>query len=280
LFQDRQGKPWFTDDNQSLYYFDGNQACQFQFPDSLKNLKITDFAQDENGHYWIATHGSGVIRYDGQDFTRPIPTDSLPGDFISSLFIDAENRLWIGTFGNMLFYSSDQQFMNPSPVKNRQGFFMNIQNLYRQADLTWGTSHRGIFYYDLVHDNFQLFPNPALIPRVRHEPLSNNFRWITGDFFQNNSTYLLEQYSNFKKDPARSIYNISSFCEDSAHGVWVGSYSVGLFYLSEDTLSHFGARKGFRSLKISSLLIDKQNILWVGTLDQGLYQSKNRTSFL
>lgn len=323
LFQDRQAKLWFTDDDQLLYYFDGKQVRQFQFPDSLKNLKITDFTQDANGHYWLATHGSGVLCYDGKNFTRPIPTDSLPGDFISSLFIDAQNRLWIGsltslphlsnrkspgiepffegsdnvsldqaeitslfvdsderiwigTFGNMLFYSSCQQFMNASPVKNRQAFFMNIQNLYRHEDLTWGTSHRGVFYYDLANDNFQLFPNPALIPQILDAPFANDFRWITGDFFQNNSIYLLKQYSRFKKDPARPIYNISSFCEDSAHGVWVGSYNVGLFHISEDTLVHFGSRDGFHSLKISSLLIDKNSTLWVGTLDQGLFQLKNR----
>lgn len=101
LFQDRQGKLWFTDDDQLLCYFNGNPICQFQFPDSLKNLKISDFSQDSNGHYWIATYGSGVIRYDGQNFTQPIPTDSLPGDFISSLFIEAENRLWIGSISSL-----------------------------------------------------------------------------------------------------------------------------------------------------------------------------------
>jgi len=178
----------------------------------------------------------------------------------------------------MLFYSSDQQFINPKPVKNLQAFFMNIQNLYRQADWIWGTSHRGVFYYDLSNDNFQLFPNPALIPQILDAPFANNFRWITGDFFQNNSIYLLEQYSNFKKAPARPIYNISSFCEDSNHGVWVGSYNVGLFYISEDTLVCFGARDGLHSLKISSLIIDKNSTLWVGTLDQGLFQLKNSKS--
>lgn len=326
LFQDRQEMIWFTDDNQLLYYFQGKEVRQFQFPDSLKNLKITDLTQDADGHYWIATHGGGVLRFDGQYFTRPIPLDSLPGDFISSLFIDAQNRLWIGsqsslphlsnrkspgiepfydgsnnapldqaeitslfvdqderiwigTLGNMLFYSSDQQFMNASPVKNGQTFFMNIQNLYRQQDVTWGTSHRGIFYYDLKNDNFQLFPNPALVPQILRAPFANSFRWITSDFFQNNSIYLLEKYCDFKKDPARPIYNISSFCEDLAHGVWIGSFNVGLFHLSEDTLIHFGTSEGLPSLKISSLLNDKQNTLWVGTLDQGLFQSKNGKSF-
>lgn len=161
--------------------------------------------------------------------------------------------------------------MNPSPVKNRQGLFMNIQNLYRHEDLTWGTSYQGIFYYDLANDNFQLFPNPALVPQILNIPFAKNFRWITGDFYHNNSIYWLEKYTDFKKDPARPIYNISSFCDDSAHGVWVGSYNIGLFYLSEDTLIHFGAREGLHSLKISSLLIDQQNNLWVGTLDKGLF---------
>ncbi len=323
LIQDHEGKYWFTDDADQLYYFDGQQIHLFQLPDSLKNIKITNFAQDSAGNNWIGTHGHGVFYDDGTKISQPIPQDSLPGDYISSLYLDSKQRLWIGSltalpqfsspkapdiagtspvnsnqlFNNIeiaslyvddqetvwlgtadsrLIYSSNQKFVFTESNKISRPYYLNIQNLYRDKDNIWGTSQKGIFRYHITHEDFEFFANPALVPEIHEPPLSRNFHWIKGDFCHQNSIYLLEPYKNYPKNPAKTIYNISSVCEDGKNGVWIGSYSVGLFYLNQDTLIHFNQNSGLTSFKIGSLYLDKNKTLWIGTLDQGLFQYQNR----
>ncbi|MBN2088725.1 hypothetical protein JW964_03890 [candidate division KSB1 bacterium] len=323
FIQDNEGKYWFTDDADQLYYFDGNQIHSFQLPDSLKNIKITNFAQDSAGNYWIGTHGHGVFYDDGEKISQPIPQDSLPGDFISTLYLDSKQRLWIGSltalpqfsspkapdiantipvysnqhfddigitsfyvdeqetvwFGtsdSRLIHSSNQQFVFNKPNKISQPFYQNIQNLFRDKDNIRGTSQKGIFRYHIMHEDFEFFANPALVPEIHRPPLASNFQWIKGDFCHQNSIYLLEPYKNYPQNPAMTIYDISSVCEDDKKGVWIGSYSVGLFYLNPDTLIRFNQNSGLTSFKIGSLYFDQNKTLWVGTLDQGLFQYQDK----
>lgn len=323
IFEDKSGKVWFSYGANQIYYFDGQKNSRFIWPDSLKNIKVTDCAQDYDENFWFATLGNGILRWDGEKFDRPIPESEFPAKCISTIFVDSQNRLWIGahsylmhlnnpkspiieysefaehhsfspevivtsqlvdetntvwfgTRSSTLFKSENSQFTQKPWLQFTGSYYYNIQNLHLLNNELWGTLLRGIFKFDIPKNKINILGFSFQIPEIYDSGLADQFEWSHGDFFYNtNCFYSFNSNRNYKKSQGKNIYNISSINNDPDNGAWVGSYSVGLFYVNQDTLIHYNSDFGMPSHKISALHRSKSGDLFVGTLDFGLFMWKD-----
>jgi ligand-binding sensor domain-containing protein/signal transduction histidine kinase len=67
------------------------------------------------------------------------------------------------------------------------------------------------------------------------------------------------------KDGPGSAVAITSLCEDELGGLWVGCQEQGIYYWRNGSLRHFGAGDGLLDTTVTSLTLDNQGQIWIGT---------------
>lgn len=276
IAQDNSGGLWFGTHKNGIIYWDGKDYKRL-FTDKLPGDYISALFIDSKNRLWIGSISS-LAQFNNPRIRDLIclpeePRENFTNQLqVTSFTVDENETVWFGTDINTIFYSVNSAFrrINTPPPMNSN--YYQIQNLFYHDNKLWGTAYRGIFCFNKENNFFQFFQPPTFTSAIDEPPLLDNFHWITGDFYQTNSIYRLKNCENFKKDPAIPIYNISATCKEPAGGIWVGSYSVGLFYIDPDTLIRFDSKHGLTSLRISAIYNDQQNRLWIGTLDHGIFR--------
>lgn len=277
MTQGRDGHFWFYSQDKGLIAWDGKT-----FDTSLNarlpvNGCISALFVDSQNRLWLG-YVSRLAEYIYNRYYLSGRFDPIfwnSGSNISSFLCSRNAEIWLGTHQSNLSGFSNQPG-TPAAVQIDANLQLeSIQNLCEDQNRLWGTSRGGIFQFDRQTHKFQTFHPSRLPEAVCRTPLADQFAWYTGDFYQQNSFYSLKKYAHFKYDPHISIYNIAALAEAPDGGVWIGSFSVGLYYASPDTIYQIGRLHGLPSLKISSLRLDSKLKLWIGTLDHGLFRLEN-----
>ena len=212
--------------------------------------------QDRKGFLWIGT-ADGLNRYDGYEFKifRNIPGDSnsISNSQVLSILEDRAGTLWIGTDGGGLnkFNRDKENFTRYMHNPNDSTSLSNnaVWSIYEdRAGTIWiGTFAGGINKLDRNKNKF--------------------IRYIYNP-----------------EDPGSLSFNtVISFCEDSKGNLWIGTLGGGLNKLSmaernniNPDFIHFrhdpNDSRSLSSDRVTRILEDKNGIIWVGTLGEGLDQ--------
>jgi len=247
---------------------------EFSINNGLPHTDAYCTVQDNKGFLWFATL-DGLCRYDGVDMVvyRNDHTDpySISNNRITALEFDKyRNGLWIGTQGGGLnfmdlvsgrFYKIDIHG-EAQPVLE----IITIK-VVEQQNLWIGTQY-GLFTAKIDNQKpyapkFQkVFLGENRIIESIHQD-KNKGLWVgtLEELF-----YKPPGKGSFKAlhaEKLRGVYAVISY--DETH-VLAGTIS-GLFIID---LENFSLRK-LNDLKVASLLVDKPNSIWVGTLSNGLF---------
>ncbi len=244
----------------------------------LQHNYVSRVVSDSLNVKWIATE-NGITKYDGLNFYTIRPGADYPGlenENIETLFIDRNNNLWIGTkSGGLSFLEIETNNL----ISYNEIFPKNLNNSFRVQSLEqdsngniWvGTRYNGIFIL-----------NP-----VQHK-IIRNFRTTETRFISKDSegNIWFCQNSNLRKHDPNTGENttyrlgetITDIVEDiSRNCLWIGfvnrnkEHQIVRFDL--DTHSFERIPTNIPSSFTSSLFMDKNNNLWIGTWGSGLYQS-------
>ena len=221
-------------------------------PDGIYNIDydvILSIIQDRSGIIWIGLDGGGICKINspGHGFKNITYSASSPNNLVNthikSIFQDSKRGLWLGTKGSGLFYSKNRQLFfhqKPSPSGVVSAFFEN-----NQKDLWVGTSD-GLFIYQ----DFYNKPSPPIqVPNKANDTSS-----LSGP-------------------------QITAIVKDQNNTIWVGTQEHGLNKLLDITHGNFyfkrykakiGLKGALQNERISCLLVDNKNRLWIGTYG-GLY---------
>ena len=77
--------------------------------------------------------------------------------------------------------------------------------------------------------------------------------------------------NNLQKNSVISKLSVKTIFEDSQHCIWVGTYSKGLFKLSDSRIKNYQEPDGLISESIRSIIEPQPGVLWIGT-DKGISQ--------
>ncbi|MGZ6519901.1 MAG: ligand-binding sensor domain-containing protein, partial [Bacteroidia bacterium] len=233
-----------------------NKSNTFQHinikPDGIYNIDydvILSMIQDRSGVIWIGLDGGGVCKINSsghgfKNITHSIsPSNNLLNTHIRSVFQDSKGGLWLGTKGSGLFYSKNRVYFGhqqPLTSGSVNVFFEN-----NQKDL-WVGSSDGLYIYQ----NFYNKPPPPL-----------------------------QVVNNFYDTSSLSGPQVTAIVKDQDQTIWVGTQEHGLNKLLAATNGKFrfkrykakiGSKGALQNERISCLLVDFKNRLWVGTYG-GLY---------
>lgn len=295
LFEDSSHRLWVGTGRDGLYLLDKEHGrliqkippLQFNHPFQVRRIVEWQpgrllLASDEGlTMYDVATEKVDVIKADSRH------PEGLNDNYLHELFIDRENALWIGTyFGGVNYVSSVQDNFLHYHKDNCQ-LDARIVSVFARADkdnLWIGTDDAGFFYWNRQNQTFQAYrplegrQGPAY--HNIHALLQDGDKLFIGMFMGGLDILDLRTgvFRNYKSATSpRSLYSseIYALYKDSSQRIWIGT-TAGLNRYNPKT-DDFERIYELHGADISYIFEDKEQNLWVCSLNQGVFCLNHQT---
>ena len=261
----------------------------------LPGEQVNTIFQDSRGFIWIGT-SDGLVRFDSHDFRvfRPNPADpySLLNGYVSDIKEDRDGNLWIATLAGLAKWNrKTDQFSHYQQASTNSNSLSSNQIrclLIDQDGSIWiGTSNAGLnhFYpgtgkwirYRAILSQKNSLNDDSIHCLVRDH---NGWIWIGtangGLNYYNPQTGIFGVFTHDPKEANSLNHNhVSAIAEDTRRYLWIGTDN-GLCRLDPDRKiikRFFSDSTGPETLKlhiIDSIMVDRENNVWVGTDGSGL----------
>jgi signal transduction histidine kinase/ligand-binding sensor domain-containing protein/DNA-binding response OmpR family regulator len=267
IIEDSEHRLWVGTDK-GLVEVDHGSGRVFGTSDGLRDANIRALLEDRSGMIWVATATGGLHRYDGRTF-ESMPLD--PGravNLVSSMYEDHDGTLWFGTEAGELYRKAGAHFDLAAPP-GQLGSAVRTLTRDRDGNLWIATYGRGLVR---LRDGVFSAADADYV-------LSKDLRALYED---NEGSLWIGSYGNgllrlrdgkfmplgvpegLQGDEAWSI------TPRAAGGVWVGT-DAGVSLYVGSTVGHITSPRGFETVRVRSLLEDRNGVLWVGTDGAGIY---------
>lgn len=260
VFQDSRGFLWLASDA-GIARFDGSRFEQYSLSDGLNHNTSTAFAEDRNGHMWVAT-GRGFARFDGLRFSR---VDSFQGkriEFIRDILCLDDGSVLACFKGGIYHWKAGALRL----MTTEQGLISN--NVFSLVKLSDGrilaTCENGVSVFSgRQWKTYFAEPGKKVIYMVEDSEGDLWYTTLHNELKRFNGTS-----SSLVEVPGADTISISGKLSADNNGfVYVAHEDFITFYHHDKgyrgQVSHF---LNVRSDAVNSLFMDRENILWAGSL--------------
>lgn len=234
-----------------VYWFDASGRFQHLASSNgnLSHNTILSLLLDREGDLWLGTDSGGLNRVKRQVFDV-----AENGRNVQSICEGHDGRLWFASGGELMsLHGTNHETYNP-PAEVRAVLVDANSNLWAGA---FGGTLR------LSDTNFVSSPVPTFLGQVSALYQDRNKRIWAGA--QNGLTFWSgSNWVSFPL-PGESAASVHAVLDDSEHNLWIGTEGGGLKRLREGHWDSFTRTNGLPSNNVSSLYLDRDGILWVGT---------------
>lgn len=261
---------------------------------SLSNNNVGVLHSDKKGNLWIGTWENGLDKFDlkNEKFTHysyKTNENSISGNEIRQIFCDKKGILWIGTLNKGLNSLNPKTEIFKSYKLNSSVKGLANNSVYAICEdnsgaLWLGTTGSGLYKFDTKSKSFTPCKKNEISKVIFNiKEKANGTLAIATDkglfLLPKNREKVIsvntDNYANLKTDRLRNLF------VDREDNLWIGT-EVGANKLIENqafvSFQHNHNNKNSLAGKIiRSVLEDKEGILWVGTLGQGLNKYDSKT---
>lgn len=263
LYQDKQGYIW-AGTQEGAVRFDGLNTLVFnshRFPQLRGDgvLAITACGQDS---IWLGTRG-GLARIHDEDLTVIELPDSIRAP-VSSLAC-RDGALWLGTAAGLAVVEGEDVRLFENPVLGMA--MINTMHLDDSGTL-WAASETAVF---AIHDNVKIVISAKDIGEHRIKRIfrdKQNRLWVGTNeaLYRHDANGLVNLNTMYGMD----TISVNAFTEDAAGTLYLGTENHGLLRIaSNDAVDQFNRNNGASDDTVRSLLIDRDQAIWMGTFFSG-----------
>ena len=216
--------------------------------EDITQSAITSIYKDSEGFIWITTYGDGIVKYNSVDFKsynqgQNSDKKSLNSSIVFSIFQDSQKNIWVGTeLGLNIYNNKLDKFENIDLDGKKQKFPIHAITEYDENTLLLGTHENGLFKLD------KNTLKSKLIKYQETKPLKN--LQINTIIKSSNGRFLIgTNHGLLTFDPYDEILQLAKFNTEKGYGTIEKS--------------------------IESMVLGKDNSLWIGTSSSGLYKITN-----
>jgi signal transduction histidine kinase/ligand-binding sensor domain-containing protein len=241
-------------------------------------------AQTTDGYLWIGMQ-SGLARFDGVRFVPWSPVDGsrLPSSRVKSLLAARDGSLWIGTMTGLSRWK-DGTLINyvatPGSIENiledHEGTIWVVRANTADADgalcRVMQTRLRCYGKADGIPLSYAVSLADDKLGNLWIAGGSTLVRWKPGSF----STYVPARLN-----PVETFNGVEALAPTREGDLWVGMVQsgrgLGLQRFARDAWKPFVTPElDGSTLDVTSLMLDCENSLWIGTLSHGIYRIHHR----
>jgi PAS domain S-box-containing protein len=260
--------------------------------ESITDIRVAEIYQDSNGQHWIGTREMGLLAFDPETelFTGyqndPNNDRSLSNNYILDIEEDRTGNLWLGT--NQKGLNSTNLYQQPikvNPVLN-----YSVRALANEGDgIIWiGTLDGGVFRWDFTEDRMIQYKTNAYDPgSIGDNTVESLLVDNAGILWIGTRRNGLNRYdaatNQFARYPTGIVNasaltdwdNVIAMDEDRLGRLWLISETAGLLQFDQQSETYVEAnapQKALMQSQMKCMLIDRNqdDVLWIGTLQQGL----------
>lgn len=251
------------------------QGYRFRNYDAASGLPSTviySMIQDNQGYMWFGT-GAGLVRFDGFAFV-PVPfPDGDENRYITCSARDSTGMLWFGSNDGSVYYASGGSLVQ-IPVSNSSG----IASIIAGSDgLVW-----------IIPQNKPVLSLDPGKPTQVAEYTTEGDPLMSAASFSADGKLLIGTMENIMIcEPSRGELNVTSTVEGfdyarimslspgkRAGEFVVGTDGNGIFSLvlngNNYELTRRGKHPALGSSSVSSLIVDEEESMWIGTAESGV----------
>lgn len=304
IFQDKKGFIWFAT-RDGLNKYDGYNFTiyrhVFNSPNSLSSSNISCIAEDQNENLWVGTSDGGINKMDKEtgkfihfQFTNDKRDISKLN--IAAIKVTKDNQIVVATYWSGLVYIDGKsnrttwKSIKTSPISTNY-----ISHIYQdRKENLWLGGSLGVFTQisrDGKAHSFKIENN--LTPRKNQITSFSEDAW--GNILIGTRGNGLYRFETATKKVSQILYNssqidrdnlITSLAYDQENTLWIGTDS-GIILLKNNNFKHPthlltnpDSETGLNSHAIQSLMVDRDDNVWIGTWEAGLnVHFKNRNKF-
>lgn len=260
-----------------------NNSYKFKYltvQDGLSRNWVKCICQDNVGYLWVGT-GDGLNRYDGISFkTYKYNSDNPHSINNNDIFLIHEDRklnLWIATQSGLNLYNRKKdEFVRISNIPYVKSIYEYDNGLFLIG------SPAGLYIFNPEDHTWKQIRYDTNIASILHD--SNNNFWLatySGLFLLDTADYSTTAIIPDKKLGIEANSLFPSLFQDSRGGIWIGTSSDGLLYMTYDKNNPKAAnfinfkpdpryKQSINEGAIYAIAEDEKGYLWIGIENGGL----------
>jgi ligand-binding sensor domain-containing protein/serine phosphatase RsbU (regulator of sigma subunit) len=260
----------------------------YRMPHMTTYFSSTCLFEDKEGNIWFGTYNGGIYKYvmsESRMDVIDLPKAGVKSNWVTCLTQDSKGRIWVGTWeggiavieGGVVHKFDSGNGLKPSRIYD---IIEDIEGNILIADQNNGlTIFKG--------DAFVTISEKEILP---DQNVNAIYQDKTNAVWFGTNAGISRYYPGTDKKPVifnqanNSIYeDIRFFREDRDGNLWVGANEGGVIMYNMKT-SRFEAQPYINSIlyrggQVKALEIDKQNNLWIGTVEGVAVGTINQQNF-
>jgi len=260
IYLDRHNSLWVGTANNGLYRIHDGVADHYTSQGGLSGNAVSSFYEDREGNLWVGTDGGGLNRVRRQVFDV-----AESGRNVQSLCQDTNGVFWAMS-GNELVslnhgkrsaYPVEQT--TPGPRDRPDGAVL----VDSQGRVWAGNGYGGVL--ELRGDLLRPVPGSRFIRGRVFSMFEDRSRklWVGAQ-----NGLAVSDGSSWRPYPIPNLslsHAVHAIVQDAEENLWIGTEGAGLQCLRQGRCETFNRTNGLPSNNISSLYLDHDAVLWVGT---------------
>ena len=285
LVKDRQGEIWACTYRGVKRYFHRQKPSGSQLI-FLENKFVSGMIQDRENNYWFTTVGNGLFKMSNKDIMHFNSQNSAQEfEQINCMTQDSKGNLFIGTNSNQLYYFDTKKQKFTQKYRLPQGDIECIlldsihQKLYVENGQVYVFSLHNMkqtetFWMGSTPKSFSIYQNKYLITASGDQAYVGHVERSIGRF---KPIHLLPQVAQDSVRNQKRLRNKRSrvaLAEAKKPRFWIG-YADGLYFYEGDQVQELKTSDQ-QSIIALGMSQDTEEVLWVGTVRQGVFAIKNK----
>jgi len=267
---------------------DDRKFENYRMPHMTTYFNSTCLLEDSKGNIWFGTYNGGIYKYimsESRMEVIDLPKAGIASNWVTCLTEDSRGRMWVGTWeGGIAVIEDDniQKYDSENGLKPSRIYDIieDVEGNILIADQNNGlTIFKGDAFVTI--NEKEILPDPTVNAIYQDKTGAMWFGTYAGISRYNIGSGKKPQIYN---EANNSIYeDIRFFREDQDGNLWIGSDAGGVILFNMKT-DKFEAQPYINSIlyrggQVKALEIDKQNNLWIGTVDGVAVGTINEQNF-
>jgi signal transduction histidine kinase/ligand-binding sensor domain-containing protein/CheY-like chemotaxis protein/AraC-like DNA-binding protein len=270
-------------------------------PNSISNNYVSSIVEDNLGNYWVGTfNGLNKLRFNNSKieierfYSKKNNPNSLSDNLIWGITESAKdkNEFWIGTANGLtVFNSASMKFKrieipNPYQIQFGTGAGMVIEEIINEEQIVWINSFAGLLRYNVSKNSFERIladsKNPTGLSTNQINKIYKDRSGVLWVATNKGISYFSQKQSKFNNSFAKNDIqftssqleklSVNSIAKTYDGNLYIGT-DKGLFYsVNQNGKTLLLKHPKLSSMNIWSLVMGKNDELWIGTYGDGLFR--------